>query len=80
MARQKVEPRDFGIELGREELADQMVGELQEYTRGTLSIDELLLRPRTALHFCDMVRQRHGYFDLPDDIILRLIMTRRKNP
>jgi hypothetical protein len=26
------------------------------------------------------VRHKHGYFDLPDDIILRVILQRRKNP
>jgi hypothetical protein len=44
------------------------------------SIDELLLHPREAAHFCDDVRRQYGYFDVPDDIILRVILTRGKNP
>jgi hypothetical protein len=44
------------------------------------TVDELLLHPREALNFCDQVRRRYGYFDVPDDIILRSIMQRRKNP
>jgi len=80
MARQSVDPNDYGIPMNKEEFTDQMVDEFGQYTRGQLSFDEMLLRPRTALHFCDTVRQRHGYYDLPDDIILRVIMTRRKSP
>jgi len=80
MARQNIDPREYGVDLEKDEFTDQMVEEFQVYTRGMLSLDDLLLRPRTSLHFCDMIRQKHGYFDLPDDIILRVIMTRRKNP
>jgi hypothetical protein len=79
MARQTIDPKDYGVNLTKGEFTDLMVGEMAEYTRGTISLDNMLLRPRTALHFCDSVRQRHGFFDLPDDIILRAIMTRRKN-
>ncbi|MBX9789929.1 MAG: hypothetical protein K2Y37_13510 [Pirellulales bacterium] len=53
---------------------DQMVDEYSDYTRGQLTLDELLPRPKSALHFCDTVRQPHGYFDVPDDIILQSIM------
>jgi hypothetical protein len=35
--------------------------------------------PRIGLHFCDEIRGKRGYFDLPDDIILQAII-RRKNP
>jgi hypothetical protein len=80
MARSAFDPQDFGINLSREEFMDQMVEQFGDFTRGALSLDEMLLRPRTALQFCDLVRQRFSYFDLPDDIILRSIMIRRKNP
>ena len=80
MGRQYISPCDYGVDLGKEELTDILVEELGRYTQGMMSFDEMLLRPRMALHFCDTVRQAHGWFDLPDDIILRLIMIRRKNP
>lgn len=80
MGRRSFDPHDFGVDLGKETFLDQMVEDFGGYTRGQLTLDELLLRPKTALHFCDTVRQMHGYFDLPDDIILRSIMQRRKNP
>lgn len=80
MARQQVDPREYGVDLDRDEFVERMVEEFNAYTRGLLSFDEMLLRPRTALHFCDSVRQKFGWYDLPDDIILRVIMIRRKNP
>jgi hypothetical protein len=48
--------------------------------RDQWSVDELMLHPREAARFCDQARFQHGYFDVPDDIILRVILTRRKNP
>jgi len=80
MARQQLDPRLYGFDLDRADFIDLLVGDFGDYTKGMLSVDEMLLHPRTALHFCDTVRQRHGCFDMPDDIILRAIMTRRKNP
>lgn len=80
MARQYFKPQDFGIDMDKDNFVDQLCNEFNEYTRGTLTVDEMLLRPRTALHFCDMVRGKYGYYDLPDDIILRCILGRRKNP
>jgi hypothetical protein len=46
----------------------------------TWFIDELLLRPREAQYFCDQVRRKYADSDLPDDIILRPILQRRKHP
>lgn len=80
MGRGNFEPSEFGVEMSREDFTDQMVEDLQVHARGMLTIDELLLRPRQALYFCDWVRAKHGYYDVPDDIILRVILTRRKNP
>lgn len=42
--------------------------------RGAWTIEELLLHPRDAIRFCDDVRHKHAYFDLPDDIILRSLL------
>lgn len=73
-------PSDFGLELTRDEFMDRVAEAFNETFRGTLSLDELLLRPREATRFCDSIRGNYGWFDVPDDIILRSIMTRRKSP
>jgi len=44
------------------------------------SVDELLLHPREGVRFCDDLRHRHAFYDLPDDIILRGLLDRRKHP
>lgn len=80
MGRGKFNPADFGIDLSREDFGDEMVNDFNDTYRGMWTIDELLLHPREAVRFCDDVRRKHGYYDAPDDIILRVIMTNRKNP
>ena len=59
---------------------DLIVDDFNVMFKGEMTIDELCLRPRQALEFCDSVRSKHGMYDVPDDIILRSVMTRRKNP
>ena len=76
MTRGKFDPEDFGVTLEREAFTDQMVEDFASAYRGAWTIDELLLHPREAARFCDDVRRQHGYHDLPDDVILRVIMTR----
>ena len=80
MARHSFEPRDFGVNLDKEEFIDQMVDDFNSTYHAQTTIDELLPHPRDAMRFCDDVRHKHGYFDLPDDIILRVVLQRRKNP
>jgi hypothetical protein len=80
MPRRSFDPQDFGIDLTKDEFLDRMVDAFNDAFRGSLSLDELLLHPREALRFCDDVRFRYGFFGLPDDIILRALMQRRKNP
>ena len=80
MARGRFDPTEFGVNLSREALTDEMVSDFSETYQDAWTVDELLLHPREAMRFCDDVRRRHGYYDLPDDIILRVILTRRKNP
>jgi hypothetical protein len=80
MARQAFQPRDFGIDMDKEDFLDLMADDFNSSVRGVMTVDELLLHPREALHFCDEVRAKHGYFSLPDDIILRSVMQRRKSP
>jgi len=69
---------DFGVNLERDAFMDIMVDDFNRTFQDTLTIDELCLRPRSALAFYDDVRQKHGFHDVPDDIILRSIMNRRK--
>lgn len=80
MARGAFEPSDFGIDMKKVDFIDQMVEDFATTYRGQLTIDELLLHPREAIRFCDDVRHQRRYFDVPDDIILRSILQRRKNP
>lgn len=80
MARQTFSPRDFGVDMDRDEFMDMMVEEFSTVYRGMWTIDELCLHPRDAMRFCDDVRHKHHWPDVPDDIILRSVMIRRKNP
>lgn len=75
-----INPQEYGVDLTRDQFSDLMGDEFAEYFKGVLSVDELLLHPREAIRFCDAVRQKHGFFDVPDDIILRVILKMRKNP
>jgi hypothetical protein len=78
MGRGQFSPLEFGVDATREALTDQIVSDFSAAYRGMWTIDELLLHPREAMRFCDEVRHKHGYYDLPDDIILRCILTARK--
>ena len=80
MARQSFEPQDFGIDLSKEDFVDQMADAFSDTYKGNLSVDELLLHPREALRFCDNVRSRYACYEVPDHVILRSILQRRKNP
>jgi hypothetical protein len=78
MKRGDFSPLEYGIDLTKDVLVDLLIDEFNTTFKG-MSIDEVCLRPKVALYFCDTVRQKHGFFDLPDDILLRCIMNRRKN-
>jgi hypothetical protein len=80
MGRKKIDPSKYGVSVQPEEFTDQMVNTFNDTYRGYWTVDELLLHPREASRFCDEVRRHFGYYDVPDDIILRVIMNRRKNP
>lgn len=80
MGRHAFKPQEFGVDMDRNAFDDFMVDTFHSQFRDNLTIDELLLRPRQAALFCDNVRQANCWFDLPDDIILRVILQRRKNP
>ncbi len=80
MARGNFDPKDYGVAATREEFADQVVDFFSATYRGQLTVDELLLRPREAMQFCDDIRRQRDYYDMPDDLILRTLLARRKNP
>lgn len=80
MARGSFDPKDFGVDMTREAFKDLMVDEFNATYRNGWTIDELTLHPVEALQFCNQVRRKHGFFYAPDDIILRSIENRRKNP
>ena len=80
MARKVIDPEKYGIDQSRAEFIDDMNEAFASTYMGKLSVDELLLHPREALWFCDEIRRRYRYFDLPDDIVLRAIMDPRKHP
>lgn len=44
------------------------------------SVDELLLHPDEAKHFCDVIRRQNNVHGLPDDLVLRCHISNRKNP
>src|SRR5688572_28530445 len=80
VVRGNFDPIDFGVNLERSAFIDMMVDDFNTTYRGSWTIDELLLHPREASRFCDDVRRAHGFYDVPDDLILRVILGRRKNP
>ena len=79
MGRDKFNPQDFGVNMDRNEFDDLLVDAFNSTYRGQWTIDELCLHPNEALQFCNGIKRQHGWFDLPDDIILRTIMNRRKH-
>lgn len=80
MSRKAFKPQEFGVGIERDQFDDLMVEEFGSAYRGQWTIDELLLHPREAARFCDDIRRNRGFWDLPDDIILRVILQRRKHP
>lgn len=43
-----------------------------------MSEEELVFHPREELAFCDEIRRSHGWFYLPDDLLLRALLDRKK--
>ncbi len=79
MARDNSVPRDFGVDLDKDEFVDRIV-ELFHGMFRDWSVDEMLLHPREALQLCDEFRRNNGFFHVPDDVILRWLLNRRKSP
>lgn len=77
VARVSLNLADFGIDDDPETFVDSLVDCMAEMYPA-YNVDNLLVRPREAIRFCDAVRQRKGAYDLPDDIILQPLLNRRK--
>lgn len=80
MKRGNFKPEDFGVDMTKDDFLDEMVNQFGAYTKGSISLDEMLLRPDVAKSFCNQTRGMLQMYDVPDDIILRSVMMRRKNP
>jgi len=80
MGRGDFDPAEFGVSLDKASFTDQMVDEFNLVYKGGWTIDELCLHPDEAKRFCVDTKRKFGYYDLPDDIILRAVMNRRKRP
>jgi hypothetical protein len=79
MARLNLTLADYGIDLEPAAYVDELA-ELMANLYPAFSVDELLVRPREALRYCDAARQRFQCYDLPDDLILRPLLSRREQP
>lgn len=66
-------------EMPLEKVQDVLV-DLMADQYSAWSVDELLLHPREASQYCDLARRRLDSPGLPDDLILRCLINRRKNP
>jgi hypothetical protein len=77
MARLSKTLAEYGIDTDPDAFVDQLVERFQGMYPA-FTIDELLVRPREALRFCDSVRTATGNYDLPDDLLLRPLLNRRK--
>ena len=75
MTKRSFEPQSFGVDLTRVAFDEAITDAFNNSIRGQISFDELLLHPRSALRFCDDIRMANGWHDVPDDIILRVVMT-----
>jgi hypothetical protein len=76
--RHVINPANYGVRLTKTAFLDVLLEEMVVVHGPDMTVDELLLHPRKALNLCDHIRQRYGWDDLPDDLILRGMLTRRK--
>lgn len=81
MARQSLATRlvTNGCDVTLESFQDELV-ELMAELCPNWSVDELVLHPADAMNFCTTARRKSGYSGIPDELILRCLMHRRKNP
>jgi hypothetical protein len=75
------DPASFDLSIDREEFIDICTNDFNDFIRGEMSLDEMLLRPRLSSQFVDRVKYAHtGWHDIGDHVILGAVMYRRKNP
>ena len=79
MTSSKLKLDDFGVYIDEVKFVDQITELFNQYTKGSISFEEMLLRSDTAKQFCDDARMITGYFNLPDEIVLRSVKT-KSNP
>lgn len=71
---------EFDIHVSYEEFTDIVVDFFNTKYSGTISVDDLLLNPREAVRFCDELAAANGWVCVPDELPLRALLNRRKNP
>ncbi|WP_428307109.1 hypothetical protein [Lacipirellula sp.] len=76
MILENIDLEQYDIDLTLEDFKDEMADDFNDYFRGQESIHELVRAPRQAHQFCDWVRTKRGYLDVPDDIILQCVLDR----
>jgi hypothetical protein len=69
----------YGVDKTPDEFKEMLVDRLHSMYPA-FSIDELLVRPQEAIDYCKSIRRTLENFDLPDDLILRPLLSTRKNP
>lgn len=79
VARQSHTLEIYGVDVPAADFVDALVDQLHDMYPA-FSVDELLVRPREAIAFCDAARRRIKNWDVPDDLILRPLLNRRKRP
>jgi hypothetical protein len=80
MKKVPVNTHAYGVELSKDDFVDRIAEAFNDTFKGSTTVDELLLHPRDAMEFCDSLRHRCGFSSVPDDVILRSLLQRRKNP
>ena len=75
LRRRMSSPGDLGHAISAADLRSTVCAEFSRLYRGLGRLD-LLVRPRLALKLCDEVRSKVQDYDLPDDLILRMLSSR----
>lgn len=80
VARRNKTIEDFDFEITKEAFIDCLNDTFDSMYRDVLpSVDELLVRPTEGLLFCAAIRQRLRCVDIPEDVILRAMLSHRKH-
>lgn len=74
-ARKAARLMEYGLDETEQEFVERLA-ETFHRRYPMFAVDELLVRPREALRFCDDVRRARLNYDIPDDLILRALRRR----